>query len=242
MNDLGVLIEVGFLIVLAGFLADWLCVFFGWKKFRPYAKVLAMAILILWTFCLFRFNPGRLGFLLILALIFGLLGDFLLLFPDRCFKWGLGAFLLGHLTYLFLFTVLIRLGLSKGIVAPITIWVWAILVVIILAAMTTFNRVIIRKMREPRPWWGFQVALYLYAACLTLVMAIGWLTAGMFAPQGGWIWAVGVGGTLFIISDFTLAYDRFVQRFKSAHIIIMVSYHLAQFSLAVGLFTLISIF
>ena len=230
----------GTLIVFAGFLSDWLAVIFGWKKVRPFTKVLALVILILWTALLFRFNPGRLGLILILALLFGLLGDLLLLFPDRCFKWGLGAFLLGHFTYLYLAYVLIQLGCAEGKVASITPWAWAGVGVVILATLPTFNWVIIRKMKDPRPWWGFQVALYLYGASLSAVMAVGWLTAGLFAAQGLWVWALAMGGTLFFISDFALAYDRFVRRFRLAHITIMVSYHLAQFCLAVGFFALIT--
>ncbi len=230
------------MIVIAGFLSDWLSVLLGWKKFRPYAKTLALVILILWTTLLFEFNPGRLGVFLLLALGFGLLGDLLLLFPNRCFKWGLGAFLLGHITYLFLFYQLFQLGRAEGLIAPISPWVWAVVAIVILAALTIFNRVIIRKMREPRPRWLFQVALYVYAVCLSAVMVSGWLTAGLFTGGGIWIWALALGGTFFFISDFNLAYDRFVKPFKPAHILIMVSYHLAQFFLTVGFYTLISRF
>ena len=95
------------------------------RKSAHSPKVLALVILILWTALLFRFNLGRLGLILILALLFGLLGDLLLLFPDRCFKWGLGAFLLGHFTYLYLAYVLIQLGCAEGKVASITPWAWA---------------------------------------------------------------------------------------------------------------------
>lgn len=241
MTDWGSLVRYGALIVFAGFLADWLSIIFEWKKFRPYAKVLGLVLLILWTLLTFELRPGLLGFELILALTFGLLGDILLLFPHKCFKWGLGAFLLGHLTYLKLFYDLIRVGFAEGLIAPIPGWAWLGIGGIIAVALVGFNRVIIRNMREPRPWWLFQVALYCYAVCLSAVMAFGILTAGLFAAEGGWIWALAVGGVLFFVSDFVLAYDRFVRPFKPAHIVIMVSYHLAQFFLAVGSIALISL-
>ncbi|MBG0786424.1 MAG: hypothetical protein H0S79_15110 [Anaerolineaceae bacterium] len=240
MTDLGGLAKFGVLVVFAGFILDWLSISFGWKKFRPYAKTLALVILILWTALLFDFSPDRLGGLLLLALGFGLLGDILLLFPRRCFKWGLGAFLLGHITYLVLFYELFQIGRVEGLIAPIPAWVWVGIGAVIAIALTIFNRVIIRKMREPRPWWFFQVALYFYAICLTAVMVSGWLTAGLYTGEGIWIWALALGGTSFFISDFNLAYDRFVKPFKPAHILIMVSYHLAQFFLAVGFFMLLS--
>jgi uncharacterized membrane protein YhhN len=242
MTDWGSFVRYGALIVFAGFLSDWLSIIFGWKKFRPYAKVLGLVLLILWALLAFELTPGRLGFELILALIFGLLGDFLLLFPHKWFKWGLGAFLLGHLTYLKLFYDLIRLGFAEGLIEPIPVWAWLGIGGIIAIALVAFNRVIIRDMREPRPWWLFQVALYFYAICLSAVVGFGCLTAGLFAAEGGWIWALAVGGALFFVSDFVLAYDRFVRPFKPAHIVIMVTYHLAQFFLAVGSIALISLF
>lgn len=242
MTELGGLAKFGALIVFAGFLSDWLSVIFGWKKFRPYAKTLALILLILWIALLFDFAPNRLGVLLLLALGFGLLGDILLLFPTRCFKWGLGAFLLGHITYLFLFYKLFQIGRVEGLIAPIAPWVWGVIGVVVLAALMIFNRVIIRKIRDPHPRWLFQVALYLYAVCLSVVMVSGWLTAGLYTSGGIWIWALALGGTSFLISDFNLAYDRFVKPFKPAHFLIMVTYHLAQFFLAIGFFMLISRF
>jgi len=236
------MIDGGSLIVFAGFLTDWLAIIFGWKKFRPYAKVLALVILILWTLFAFDLNPGQLGWMLILALTFGLLGDILLLFPHKCFKWGLGAFLLGHLTYLKLYYDLIHLGLAKRLITRAPVWAWVGAGVIVLLALVVFNRVIIRDMREPRPWWLVQVALYFYAACLSVVMVVGCLTVGLFTIGGMWIWALALGGVLFFISDFILAYDRFVRSFRNAHILIMTTYHLAQFFLAVGFITLISLF
>jgi len=242
MIDWGSMIRYGALIVFAGFLSDWLSIIFGWKKFRPYAKVLGLSLLILWTLLVFKLQPGLLGFELILALIFSLLGDFLLLFPDKWFKWGLGAFLLGHLTYLKLFYDLIGLGFAEGLIVRIPVWTWLGIGGIIAAALIAFNRVIIRKMSEPRPLLLFQVALYFYAVCLSAMMAFGCLTAGLFAAEGGWIWALAAGGPLFFISDFVLAYNRFVRPFKPANIVIMVTYHLAQFFLAVGFIALISLF
>lgn len=236
------MIEWGCLIVFAGFISDWLAVFLGWIKIRPYTKVLALFILIIWTLSAFDLNPGRLGLFLILALTFGLLGDFLLLFPRKFFKWGLGAFLLGHLTYLTLFYVLIRLGRVAGLIARTPIWAWFGAGGIVVIALIVFNRVIIQDMREPRPWWLFQVALYLYAVCLSAMMVAGFLAADLFKFGGMGVWSLALGGTLFFISDFILAYDRFVRPFKKAHILIMITYHLAQFSLAVGFITLIALF
>ena len=73
-------------------------------------------------------------------------------------------------------------------------------------------------------------------------MAVSYLAAGLFALGGIQVWPLALGGTLFFISDFVLAYDRFVRAFRQAHILIMTTYHLAQFSLAAGFIALISLF
>ncbi len=47
--------------------------------------------------------------------------------------------------------------------------------------------------------------------------------------------ATAVGGALFLASDATLAWDRFVRRLRRGPVIVMVTYHLAQALLLIGL-------
>lgn len=240
MNDLGPQVLIGGVIVLAGFLLDWLAVGLGWKRIRPYTKVAALVLLISGVLAVMGFAPGFPGWLLILALIFGLAGDILLLFPDRSFKWGLGAFLLGHLTYLSLFGLLIRSGNRSGLVPRTPAWAWFCLFLALLLGILAFHWLIICKMRPPGPSKWMRAVLYLYALCLTAVMAVSYLTAISFWGKGVSLWALPLGGTLFFISDFILAYNRFVRPLHSAHLWIMISYHLAQSFLALGFISLLS--
>ena len=228
-------------VVFAGFVLDWLAVSLGWKRIRPYTKVMALVLLIGWVLFVMQFAPGFSGWLLVLALIFGLAGDILLLFPNRCFKWGLGAFLLGHLTYLLLFGLLLRRGVASDLTPGTPIWAWVGMAVLLVLGISLFYRVIIRKMSSPKPSGLMRAALYLYAICLTAMMATSWLTAITFGGNGAILWALPLGGTLFFISDFILAYNRFVRPVRLAHFWIMASYHLAQFFLAFSFIRLLSL-
>jgi uncharacterized membrane protein YhhN len=43
-----------------------------------------------------------------------------------------------------------------------------------------------------------------------------------------------LGGILFLSSDLMLAHNRFVRQFRSSHILVMMTYHLAQLLLVLG--------
>jgi uncharacterized membrane protein YhhN len=239
MTEWGSLTLVGLGVVLVGFVLDWLAVSLRWRRIRPFTKVCALVLLILWVLMRMDFRPVGQDWLLVLALVFGLLGDFLLLYPDRLFKWGLGAFLLGHITYLGLDYALIARSLKAGLIGPIPAWQWATMAVGLGLGLLLFYGVIIRQLKQPRPGWALQVALYVYAICLTSVMIAGFLVAGLFAGASMGVWALALGGMLFFSSDFILAFNRFVRPVRLAHLWIMTTYHLAQLILAIGFLAVI---
>jgi len=112
--------------VAFGFLIDWIAVLLEWKVIKPFTKPLAMLMVILWTaFCPRQgFSPG-LGMLLA-AQAFGLVGDILLLFPEKAFFLGLGSFLLGHVFYLgLLISSLPSIFLENSSVLPP--WGWLLM-------------------------------------------------------------------------------------------------------------------
>ena len=93
------LVTVSGLGVAVAFLLDWVAVWFDWKSLKPFTKPLAMLTVIFWTVLnTQQFSPA-VG-LLIAAQACGLLGDILLLFPQKAFSHGLGAFLAGHVIYI----------------------------------------------------------------------------------------------------------------------------------------------
>lgn len=91
--------------VFTGFVVDWLAIAFHWVKVKPFSKISAIVLLILWTLTVGNWQIELMLGLLVLAQIFGLSGDVFLLLSDRWFIWGLGSFLVGNLVYLSLITV-----------------------------------------------------------------------------------------------------------------------------------------
>lgn len=127
---------------------------------------------------------------LVAALVLGWIGDQLLI-PKRTFLAGLGAFLLGHLAYL--------PGFAHA--APLTGWPWAPALPLgafaVGAAIWLWPH--LGRMRLP-------VIVYLTAVA---AMAFGAWGATLGGPMP---WRCGVGGTLFMLSDLTVARGRFVRQ------------------------------
>ncbi len=230
---------VGIIIVFAGFLLDWLAIIFKWNRIKPFAKALSLVILILWTLTILDFNFTPLVVLLFLAQLFGLAGDVFLILSDRWFIWGLGAFLVGHICYLILIITKLVDGHRSGAIPSISWWAWLIVGVAILALIWGFYSVIVTVLLRSQPEKTFIASLFIYALCLSGVMVLSYLLAALLSDEGVLIWALPLGGTLFFISDFILAYDRFVRRLHSGQLRVMVTYHLGQFFLALGFLGLI---
>jgi len=77
-------------------------------------------------------------------------------------------------------------------------------------------------------------AIVLYALMLSAMAASAVLN--LFKPAWSTLAALltAMGGILFLSSDLMLAYDRFVHQFRSSHMLVMITYHLAQVLLIVG--------
>jgi uncharacterized membrane protein YhhN len=159
------------------------------------------------------------------ALVFGLVGDVALLFTDEGrplaeaqldlpFLIGLGSFLLGHVAYVIAF---IRHGLH-----PIQLLAGAL--VVVGAAALALPRIL----RGANNEGGTQLraAVGGYAVVLGAMVALGFGTAAV---------ATAIGALLFLASDLTLAWGRFVQPLLRGPVIVAVTYHLAQALIVIGL-------
>jgi len=227
--------------VLAGFLLDWLAIALSWLKLKPFTKLLAMLMVIFWTFTAFGFEMNLAVGLLISAQCFGLLGDLFLLFPNRWFLGGLVAFLLGHLFYIALIVLLLVEGFAIGILTTITGVMPLILITLWIIIMALFYRVFAPHIRSDNANSILWIAVLFYAFILSGLMLIsvmfaillpGYAASGLFLP---------LGGILFLLSDFMLAYDRFIKRIKLGQLWVRITYYLAQFSLAFGFILLIAL-
>jgi uncharacterized membrane protein YhhN len=186
----------------------------GWLPFP--AQVLAKGLTVSTLAAIaFRSRQPLLG----LALSFGSLGDVLLdLDPKRLFVFGLGAFLLGHVTYIMLFvrrrSMQIAVSLSKPRLAIV-----AFLLVYIVAFSCWLS-----------PSLGaLAVPVYAYMGAITL-MAISAVCAGFRRP-----WVV-AGAILFVVSDSILGAAKFAAHgsIPGRDVLVWSTYCLAQYGIALG--------
>lgn len=150
---------------------------------------------------------------LLVALGLSLIGDVLLLHATTArFLLGLAAFLAAHVAYLL--AVLQTPG-RDGM--P---W-WVVPVVPVLLVMhARFGRDIVRHAgRQRLPVLVYQLVLF------ALVLVAAW--------KGDWL--VLAGTFTFLVSDTMLGHDRFVRERRAAPVQVMVTYHLAQVLIVVGL-------
>ena len=187
----------------------------GWLPFP--AQVLAKGLTVsTLAIIAFRWRQPLLG----LALSFGSLGDVLLdLDPGRLFVFGLGAFLLGHLTYITLF---IRRRWSRQDLAPRLKTRWAI-VAFLLVYIIAFSVWL-------SPSLGALAApVYAYMGAITLMaMAAGF--AGFRRP-----WVV-AGAICFVASDSILGAAKFATSgpIPGRDFLVWTTYCLAQYGLTLG--------
>jgi len=210
-------------LVLAGVaaLADWTAVARRQHLVEFILKPLTLALLIV------AVGFGHLGDAkpaVLAALALGLIGDVALLFSpddqsaesdlDPAFLAGLGAFLLGHIAYLVAFA---RHGLHGWQAV-------AGLLVVAGAVVLAMPRVL----QGARASGGTLLAVIVggYAAVLATMVILAFSTAAI---------PTAVGGLLFLASDTTLAWNRFVRPMIRGPLIVIVTYHLAQLLIVIGL-------
>jgi uncharacterized membrane protein YhhN len=206
------------LLVVAAVVAvgDWAAVQLRLFRIEFLLKPLTLTLLIAAA------ATAQLGVLkpwVIAALVFGLLGDVGLLLSregrsDPPFMIGLGAFLLGHICYIVAF---VRVGV-RGLD------VLAGLLVVAGVAALTLPRVLRGAARSAG--WPFAGIVAGYAGLLSAMTVLG---------VGTGIVATAIGAVLFLGSDTLIARERFVAKVPHGPLLVIVSYHLAQFLIVIGL-------
>lgn len=191
---------------------DWLVVAAD-NRIAEYAlKPIVMVVLIAATLALDPSSDLARG-LLVVGLALSLLGDVCLMLPSDAFLAGLAAFFTAHVLYIAALLVLgVHLtGLAVGI---------ALMVVVALVVA----RPIVLGARATAPALTGPVAGYIGVLSAMVVVALG---TGRFAAM--------VGALLFAASDSVLGWTRFVSDFPRSRLVVMVTYHLAQFGLVLAL-------
>jgi uncharacterized membrane protein YhhN len=173
--------------------------------------------------------------LLLLAQLFGLAGDIFLLFADRWFFAGLGAFLIGHLFYTALVFTDIFPSDNLDLLTPTIIFPTLLSLIfwgaVLLIVYRVFKRDCFLQHRKGRLLWNL---LQVYTWILSGLSALTLFRVLIQSDPTAQMFLLPVGGGLFLLSDILLAYDRFVHPIPKGQLWVHVTYHLAQFSLAVG--------
>lgn len=209
-------------VLIACAAADWLAVWHGWHKLSCLAKPGALLALLIWFGTAGRFQGDLLWFGA--GFFLSLLGDVFLLLSHRFFVFGLGAFLLAHLAFIYAFyRPLPGFSIPLGMLAVLIALLWMLL-------YGRLRRVLRQpgahaKMRVPVGVYSLAIAFMLFSALLTL-----WRADWSFPANG----LAAAGGLLFFCSDTLLAFDRFDRPIPHARFWVRVNYHLAQAALAAG--------
>jgi uncharacterized membrane protein YhhN len=213
------------LFVLSGVaaLGDWAAVARRRHRAEAVLKPLTLALLVA---AAASADLGSAKPWVLAALALGLVGDVALLFSpdepvrpagdelDPAFLIGLAAFLLGHVAYLVAFA---RHGLHG----------WQAVAGVLVVAGTVVLAMS-RVLRGANVHGGRLLAglVAAYACVLGAMVVLAFATAAI---------ATAIGGAVFLASDTTLAWNRFVQPLARGPLIVIVTYHVAQLMIVIGL-------
>jgi uncharacterized membrane protein YhhN len=177
--------------------------------FKPLTLILIILIAIIFPTIDLKYK-----IIIVSGLLFSLLGDTYLIYPEKYFKKGLIAFLLGHICYIIAFIVSSGTHFTLYIFFPITI-----IGFLYLRSIMPYSG----KMKIPIIIYVIIIAIMGWAAMerLNSLHTVGSLIAVL-------------GAVLFMISDGVLALNKFKKPFYSAELIILATYFSAQWLLAVS--------
>lgn len=204
-------------------MADWLAVGRGNRRAEYILKPLVLVLLIAAAVA-FGDRVGTLRWALtVVALVFSLAGDTFLMLPRDLFIVGLGSFLLAHLAYVAAFNT----------AAPPFVLTAVASGAVVLVGGAVFSKLRAGMVRMGSTELLFPVTLYALAIVAMVVSAIA--TAGRPDWTAG-ASALAIGGALlFLVSDGVIGWMRFVRPLRWGPLAIIVTYHLAQAGLVLGL-------
>ena len=200
--------------------ADLVAIYLKNEMIRYFSKPLIIIFLIGYFASQLSNIESSLKKWVISALIFSCLGDILLLFEpgdSRFFLFGLSAFLMAHIIYIFFFH-------QVRIIENIRGKAWLLLpVAVFYAFIITWLSPCLGDMKIP-------VRIYTVVISFMFMLALHML----FISNKRAGWCMAGGALLFVLSDSLLAINKFYGSFEFAGIAIMLSYGFAQFLIVKG--------
>ena len=209
-----ILLVVAFALVAV---ANWAAVAAGRRVLVVVTKPLATVLLVALAATGGSIDGGARG-ALVVAVVFGLVGDVALLFDgETAFMAGLGAFAVGHGAFV---VTAVLVGVS------VTTALLAIPFMAVLLGWRFLPQTVPGARRAGGP--VLMGAVLFYAVIISAMV----LTA-----TGTGRWAAAIGAMSFAVSDWILGFDRFVRPLRNASVAVMVTYHVGQLLLILGLAT-----
>src|SRR5215204_5212447 len=194
----------------------------GAPLLQYFSKPSLMLILLVYYILNTRKTDSSLKYLIILALVFAWLGDVLLLIDKHSktfFVYGLSAFLIAHIFYIFYFWKIRRANKIEKFPNPL------IFLAVAAYSLSLFGFIApnVKNLLLP---------VGIYALVISTMLAAS-LAAFDFGKQN--FGKISVAGTLlFIVSDSILAINRFAAPFELAPVFVMATYALAQLLITEG--------
>lgn len=183
-------------------------------------KPLIMATL--GMYYLISLRGQKISSVVLMAISFSLVGDVLLMF-SHLFLFGLLAFLVAHVAYIFVY----RKHRNSSTADPLQgVYTTRLAFPVVLAGMGLLV-VLFPKLGE------LKLPVTLYAFVLTFMVLNALFRFGRTSTSSFWL--VLSGAILFMISDGILAFNKFHTEISSADLMIMSTYIVGQFLIIEGL-------
>ncbi|WP_392340004.1 lysoplasmalogenase [Moritella marina] len=152
--------------------------------------------------------------LILLGLLLSTLGDIFLMLPKDRFIPGLLSFLAAHVAYIVAFSMQLEITYTWALITPL---------IIIAIVYLTLLWPSLAEMKVP-------VLVY-----MSIIVVMAWISGERyFTLESSASFYAFIGAVVFLFSDATLAFDRFKKQSHSAYGVIIVSYYLAQYFIALS--------
>ena len=215
-----------FILITATALLDWYAVYKKEKSIEYFVKPAFIVLLIL--FVILNTHSLNSSAWLLAGLAFSLAGDIFLMLRKEAFAMGLLSFLLAHIFYIVTFIKLPNTLAYNAVILAIISILGLVAIFVDYRIFTKIKTTSNKKMIIP---------IFIYSAILFLMVCVAYGVAAdnlVGVNQN----LIALGATLFLFSDLTLAWNKFVSPIKKGKVITIVLYHFAQFCITLGVLLL----
>ena len=192
------------------------------KKNYDKGRYITKPLLVPLIICIYISASSTINYMIITALVFGLIGDILLLGPNGntvFFKAGLASFLAGHFFYIYAFIS------STGPLMEISFYYYFFTLPFILGFLLFYVKL-------GDKLGSMKIPVMIYTGTI-LFMSFTSLARGYYV-DGFKFWFPFAGSILFLISDFSIAHNIFIEKSGGSSALIMSAYILAQTLITIG--------